>query len=66
MEGILDINAEIPDRALDLGMAEQKIALVRTWPPLTISPMRILTTSLPRGLPSMAKSNSARSRGRRS
>lgn len=36
----------------------------RTRPPETISPIRTLTTSQPRSLLSMAKSNSARSRNR--
>lgn len=40
-------------------------ALSRTSPRETISPMLTLTTSQPRNLPSMAKSNSAQSRRRR-
>jgi hypothetical protein len=40
------------------------VARVRTRPPLTRSPIRILTTSQPRSLLSMAKSKRARSRSR--
>jgi len=41
------------------------VARLRIWPPLTTSPILILTRSQPRTLLSMTKSKSARSRSRR-